>query len=213
MKAQLLVIALAASGSLAGCSMFSRSSPVEVRYFSPEPAPVAGARPTPTKTPLQPTGATEPSTRERRSVRLGRIAPSEHLREEIVRRESPYEIDVYENRLWTEPPDVYVRRALERALFERRGLEEALRGATLTLHVEVTGFEETVHPHHAGRVQLRYRLENAQRVVDSGVITVESPAAGTEFSAVVAAIGAALDEASTRVAEAVVRELAAQPST
>lgn len=199
MKAQLLVIALA------GCSVFSRSSPVEVRYFSPEPAARA------TRTP--PATAPERPDDQRASIRIGRISPSEHLREEIVRRESPYEVDVYSTRLWTEPPDVYVRRALERALFERRGLDEAVRGATLTLHVEVTGFEETVEPQHAGRVQLHYRLEDARRVVDSGVITVERPTAGADFSAVVAAIGAALDEATARVADAVVRELAAQQST
>lgn len=45
------------------------------------------------------------------------------------------------------------------------------------------------------------------------MITVERPTAGADFSAVVAAIGAALDEATARVADAVVRELAAQQST
>jgi cholesterol transport system auxiliary component len=203
MRAHLFVIALA------GCSMFSRSKPVEVRYFSPEPAARA-ARTPPATAPL----TERPDARaQRASIRLGRVSPSEHLREEIVRRESPYEVDVYATRLWTESPDVYVRRALERALFERRGLDEAVRGATLTLHVEVTGFEETVEPRHAGRVQLHYRLEDDRRVVDSGVITVERPAAGADFSAVVAAIGAALDEATARVADAVVREVSAQAST
>ena len=193
---------------LSGCSLLSRSQPVEVRYFSPEPAARAGDT------------AADPRATERESapaargtIRLGRIAPSEHLREEIVRRESPYEIDVYNTRLWTESPEVYVRRALERALFDRRGLEEAVRGAELTLHVEVTGFEETLAPRHAGRVQLRYRIESDRRVVDSGVVTVVRPAPGDDFAAVVAAIGVALDEATERVAEAVVREAAAQQST
>ena len=183
---------------LAGCALTSRSEPLEVRYFSPEPARAARAA-----QPDTPAG-------ELARVRIGRIEPSSHLRAEIVHRESPYELSRYESRRWTESPDAYVERSLERALFEARPLEEAVSGRALTLEVDVVAFEEIREPRHAGRVELRYRLTDERDVIDSGVVTAERPVREAEFEGVVAAIGAALEEATGRVADAVVQTTSAR---
>lgn len=180
---------------LAGCALTSRSRPVEVRYFTPEPARVTRDRAAPA--PSRPDDVAR--------IRLGRIEPSDHLREEIVHRESPYELAPYETRRWTEAPDAYVERALERALFADRPLEEALGGRALTLEVDVLAFEEVRAPRHAGRVELRYRLTDERDVIETGVVTAERPVRTSRFEGVVAAIGAALDEATGRIAEVVER--------
>jgi cholesterol transport system auxiliary component len=189
---------------LAGCALVSRSPALEVRYFSPEPLPAEDAARAP---------RSEAPAEVRPRVRLGRISPSDYLRQRIVHRATPVEIAMYQARLWTEPPDAYVRRALERSLFAQRGLDLAVGGRAVTLDVEVLAFEEVRAPRHAGRVQLRYRLRDERTVRDTGVVTVERAVAGRGFGAVVAAIGAALGEASSRVADIVVRQLSASPAS
>ena len=191
------IVVLAVLAVLGGCALTSRSAPLEVRYFSPEPPP-PGPRP-------RPQADTAPAEHRAR-VRLGRVVPSAHLREEIVRRTSAVELERSPIRRWTEQPDAYVRRALARALFDERPLDEAVGGRALTLHVEVVAFEEVVGARHVGRVGLHYRLHDERTVLDSGVVTVERDVAGGDFAAVVTAIGAALDEASARIADRVLRE-------
>lgn len=178
---------------LTACALTSKAPPLETRYFSPE----------------EPAGRADPVAwpGEPPRVRLGRFTPSSHLRKRIVHRTSPVEVGLYETRWWTEDPDHYVRRALERALFVERGVDQAVAGQAITLDVDVVAFEEVLAPRHTGRVQLRYRLRDAQTVVDAGVVTVERPVAGAGFDAVVAAIGAALDGAVGQVADRVVGQL------
>jgi cholesterol transport system auxiliary component len=187
---------------LTGCALFSKATPIETHYFSPELPQGPGT--------TQARRFPWPG-REAPRLRLGRITPSSYLREEIVHRASNVEVALYETRLWTERPEQYVRRALERALFERRGLEEAIGGPATTLDVELIAFEEVRAPRHAGRVQLRYRLRDDRSVLDSGVVAVERGVAGPAFAAVVAAIGAALTEATSRLADRVVRQLEHPP--
>lgn len=190
---------------LTGCALTSRSAPVDIRYFSP-----IAASPAQHGSPLL-HASTAPVPGDLPRVRIGTVAPSDHLREDIARRTSPFELELYATRRWTEAPETYVQRALADALFQDRPLAEAVSGPAVTLHVDVLAFEEIAAPTAGGRVQLRYRLADERSVLAAGVITVERPAKGTGFVPIVAAIGAALEAASGQLADIVVRTLSRQP--
>lgn len=179
---------------LTGCALTSRSAPVQIRYFSPIPASATK----PASPPKHASTARDQGDLPR--VRIGNVTPSEHLREDIARRTSPFELELYSQRRWTEPPETYVQRALAEALFEDRPLAEAVTGAAVTLHVDVLAFEEVATPAAGGRVQLRYRLDDERSVLATGVITVERPASGVGFVPIVAAIGEALEDATAQLA-------------
>ncbi len=178
--------------ALASCALTSKSAPVELRYFSPET----------TSIPAPP--SSEPHAR----LRVGRITASSNLRYAIVHRDSAVELAPYETLRWTDTPDTYLRRALVRALFESRPLDQAVGGAAPTLDVELLAFEEVVRgDHHGGRVVLRYVLHDDQAVLARGEIAVERAAAGPTIEPVVAAIGAALDAATEKLADRIAGEL------
>ncbi len=184
-----------------GCALTSRSTPVQIRYFSPIAATAAKPAPRPLH------ASTAPAAGDLPRVRIGSITPSDHLREDIARRTSPFELELYPTRRWTEAPETYVQRALAEALFQHGGLAEAVSGPAVTLQVDVLAFEEVTTPARGGRVQLAYRLADERSVLASGVITVERPASGLGFVPVVAAIGEALDEATAQLAKVVHRTL------
>lgn len=169
---------------LAGCALTSRSAPLELRYFAPPAGAVAAA----------------PAGEPRTPLRLGRIGISSLMGARIVHRDSAVEIAPYETLRWTDDPDTYVRRALERALFDAQPLVEAVDGNARTLDLDVLAFEELRRgPQRLGRVVLRFELHDEQRVLDHGTIAIERPA-GPGIAGVVAAIGAALDAAAAQVA-------------
>lgn len=181
---------------LTGCALVSRSAPVEHRYFSPEPVAVAAEH-----------GGAACGAR----LRLGRVTPSAHLESRIAHRESPVEIELYDTRRWTERPDDYVRRALARQLFEVRGLVQSTSRRDPTLEVEVLGFEEArVAGRAGGRVQLIYQLRD-DAVLARGEITRQRAARGADIAQVVAAIGAAMTDASSELAGRVADALCANP--
>lgn len=181
------------SQGLASCALASNAPPLEIRYFSPVlsgDAPVTTAH----------TDATP--------LRLGRITPSAHLRYRIVYRSSAVEISLYDALRWTERPDAYLRRALERALFEARPIEEALDEPAPTLEVELLAFEEVRRAdHRAGRIELRYQLESSGSVLASGVLAAERRAKNDSIESVVAAIGEALSDVSSQLADVVAAKL------
>jgi cholesterol transport system auxiliary component len=171
-----------------GCALTSRGNVLAVRYFAPD-AP--GARLT--------AAAPRATTTE---VRLGQIRGASHLRERIAHRESPYEVGFYDDLEWTERPDVFVRRALARKLFEERRFERAMDSSALTLDVEVLAFEEVRMPRtHAARVTLRYELHDELAVRDEQTITIERPISGDRVEDFVRAISEALEAASDRIAD------------
>jgi cholesterol transport system auxiliary component len=179
--------------ALSSCALTSNAPPLDIRYFSP----VAGA-----SAPVSTTHA------DRTPLRLGRITPSAHLRYRIVYRSSAVEVALYEAFRWTDRPDAYVRRALEHELFEVRPLDRMLGGPAPTLDVEVTAFEEVRRgTRRAGRVELRYELEDSSSVIATGVVSVERPAADARIESVVAAIGDALSAASSQLANTVAAKL------
>ena len=165
--------------ALAGCSLFTKAPPLDIRYYEPAVA-TAGA-------------SAETSTTK---IRLGHVSSGSHLRSRIAYRTSPSGIELYEGRRWTEAPGDYVRRALEQELVRRGALVTG--GKALELEVEVIAFEEVRSPKLGGRVALRYLLVDDRDVVREGLVEVERPA-GPDFESVVVAIGKALDEASRRV--------------
>lgn len=164
---------------LAACALTSKAPPLDVEYFAPQ-SPAEEA----------------PMNESTKKLRLGHVEAGTHLRSRIAYRESPIELGFYEQRRWTESPEEYARRALERELAQTGALVTS--GRAPELEVEVLAFEEIRAPRPAGRVSLHYRVIEDRRVVRDNVVDVTRPATGG-FGSIVVAIGAALDEASTRV--------------
>lgn len=178
---------------LCGCALTSKGPPVEFRYFSPAPVASPDAEPPrgPAETPLT----------------LGRVTSSTNLRTPILYRRTWIEVGEYVTLRWTENPEVYLRRSLQRALFERERFAQSLSPSAPTLEVELIDFEQVMTAgKHAGRVRLRYQLHRELEVLAAGSITAERESkAGIE--AAVVAIGAALDQATDELAELVAARL------
>jgi cholesterol transport system auxiliary component len=187
---------------LGGCALTSKSDPWTTRYFTPEAA--TGSEPV--ATPNDPPGA---------RLRLGRISAGTHLRERIAFRNSDHELGYYDDRRWTEQPDVYLRRALAFALFEQRGLTRVVAGGSPTLDVELVAFEEIrgkqprarlravviMHDQRSGRLERTIGVERPVRQVD----------ADDQPEAVAQALADTLHVAVEQISELVVATLAAAP--
>ena len=194
MKARLLLMGALA---LSGCALLGKSDPLVPRYFSPEyDADPAAAR--------APGGL---------QLRLGQVQGWPHLRERMVVRSSDRERSFREDWRWTEWPEVYLRRALARTLFEERGLVESLSGRAVTLEVELLAFEELAAPRRV-RLQARLLLRDDRLALLAETITVEQPveAGGPAdpTGGVVEAFSRALRMGVTRLADRVVERLVAR---
>jgi cholesterol transport system auxiliary component len=186
--------------STTACALLSKNDPHTSRYFSPEydsDGPAAHLR-----SDLQ--------------IRLGRVEGWSHLRERMAVRNSARELFYYEDRRWTEKPEIYLRRALSRTLFEERGMIESLGGRAVTLDVELTAFEEMEQPHRA-RVQVLLVLRDDRTGLFEETITVEEPVVrageADQARAVVDALSLALHMGVTRIADRVVGKLSEQQAT
>jgi cholesterol transport system auxiliary component len=168
------------------CALLTKADPIVPRYFSPEPIT---------------TKRVEPAASSGLELRLGRVNAEAYMKDRIVRRDSAYEVAYYDERLWTEKPETYVRRALARAIFDEGGVREVRSGVATTLQVDVLAFEEVVKPVHVGRVELAYVLYDDRVVLLSRSIAVERPialakgdaAAGALVEALAGAMSAAVD--------------------
>jgi cholesterol transport system auxiliary component len=179
---------------LSGCALLGKNDPLVPRYFTPEfdgDAPRA-----PVRSDLQ--------------LRLGRVEGWSHVRERMAARNSTRELFYHEDRRWTERPEIYLRRALSRTLFEERGLVASLSGRAVTLDVELIAFEEIEQPHKA-RMQALLVLRDDRIGLLEETITVEQPVGKTEQAdqagAVVDALSQALQAGVTRIADRVVAKL------
>src|SRR5205085_5972115 len=125
-------------------------------------------------------------------------------------RNSARELFYYEDWRWTERPEIYLRRALSRALFEERGLVKSLSSRAVTLDVELIAFEEIEEPHQ-GRLQALLVLRDDRTGLLEETITVEQPVPKAVQSdnarALVDALSHALDAGVTRIADRVVAKL------
>lgn len=191
MRTALLLLACGA----AGCALLGQGDPVVPRYFAPDYLPDAPA------TPLRPD----------LQLRLGRVEGGSHLRERLAVRGPGREFVFYEDLRWTERPEVYLRRALARTLFEERGLVEAISGQAATLEVELLAFEEVAQPHR-GRLEARLVLRNDRVSLLEETIAVEhpvgNPGGADPIPAVVEALSEALRAGVVRIADRVVARLA-----
>jgi cholesterol transport system auxiliary component len=179
---------------LSGCALLGKNDPIVPHYFTPE---LDGDAPrAPVRSDLQ--------------LRLGRVEGWSHVRERMAVRSSARELFYYEDRRWTERPEIYLRRALSRTLFEERGVIASLSGRAVTLDVELIAFEEIEQPHKA-RMQALLVLRDDRMGLLEETITVEQPVAKTEQAdqarAVVDALSQALQTGVTRIADRVVAKL------
>jgi ABC-type uncharacterized transport system auxiliary subunit len=185
---------------LAGCSILSKSKPVEIRYYAPELMPVQTAS-SESRVERAACGAMPIAMRAR--LRLGRIRGSAHLRERIAFRESPVKIGLYYARRWTEDPEIYIERATRRVLFESGTMEQAIGGTERTLDIDVLAFEEIRGAPSRARIELAYRLHDDRTIYASGSFTVERIARANDFDAFVTTMGATIDATAEHLGDVV----------
>ncbi|HEY4243216.1 MAG TPA: ABC-type transport auxiliary lipoprotein family protein [Kofleriaceae bacterium] len=166
----------------ASCALAAKAPPRDLRFFAP-PAPAARTF----------DGATCAR------VRLGRFTADADLRFALERRVSPVERAPSETLRWADPPEFYARRAIAAALFARP-LEQAVSGPAFVLDVDVTAFEQDGG---TGAVALHFELRDDRRTLARGDVRAVRPAAANP-AALVTAIGAALDAASSELADRIV---------
>lgn len=205
-------IAFCAANALfvsSGCALLSKSELVEVRYFSPEHIHLGPPNGRTKAAPLV-------SAPERPiELRFGRVSSGSNLRERIAYRNAAFELGYYEDLRWVERPETYIRRELGRSLFERHGFRRVLKGASPTLDVEVTAFDDLrLNATRAARVQLKLILHEDSGVILETTLTVDRPIAGEhpKIEDVVAAMAVALDAAAEQVALEVEKALVARRS-
>ncbi len=180
---------------LNGCALFSKGDVPMRRYFSPD----------------LPSNAAKDAPRSNAELRLGRVTGAQTIAERIIFRESEHEVGFYDDRLWTEKPELYLRRGLARVLFEEQGLRSVMRGAGPTLDVELIRFEEVKTPQHVARVKVSFALSDERVVSLQQTLSFEKPVAPstkeTEASAVAQAMGEALREAVDEISNRVIADL------
>ena len=172
---------------VAGCALTSKSEPVTVHYYSPPLADAAGSA----EASRAHVGPPRPG--------LGRS----HLGYDIAYRTSPVELQLYDLDRWTDTPETYARRSLERAIFRDHGFDQVTTDEKLSVDVEVTAFEEQRSP-PGGRVSLRYTIRDEHHVLVADVATAIRSAHSASRADVVVAIGHALDAAADEIANRLV---------
>jgi ABC-type uncharacterized transport system auxiliary subunit len=185
-----------------GCALLGKSEPLEPRYFSPESA----------SRPVAPAGRT-PRAGPPPALRIGRIGSGSYLKERIVWRDADHELNFYDDRRWTERPEVYLLRALDRALFEEAVVTRSVRSSGPTLTASLSDFEEVRRPVPGVRLRVNYVVHDEQRVFCERTLTVERPlpdgTAASQPRRVASAMGAALQEAASAIVADVLAALPA----
>jgi ABC-type uncharacterized transport system auxiliary subunit len=201
MKTSRILVVAWLSFALGGCALLSKGEVSMPRYYSPD-LPL-----------LAPNSSPKSSGVE---LRLGRVTAGSYLGEKIVFRQTAYEVGFYEDRLWTERPVAYLRRALTRVLYEEEGLGSILSGPGPSLDVELESFEEVRQPKHLALVRIAFTLRDERVVRLQQTLTFEKPIAETHASllpdAVAAALGSALRDAVYDVTGRVLAKLAEAPT-
>ena len=179
------------------CALTGKADALYPRFFSPEMDVAPGAVPARVEPPL--------------ALRLGRVEAVSYVEERFAYRVEPSELSYYEDRRWTEPPERYLRRALERELFQQRGIVRTVSGPGTTLDVELTAFEELRSTPRRVRLVLNFSLHDDRQSQLERRVVVERPlpasAADASAREVTAALALALSAAVSDVSEQVTREL------
>jgi ABC-type uncharacterized transport system auxiliary subunit len=188
------------------CALTSRSEPMQVRYFTADSAASQGASAPAVRGPVV-------------SLRLDRVRSSAHLSESIAFRTGAHELGYYDQERWTERPEAFLERGLERAFFQEQGVTRVLGGISETLSVDLISFEEVRGEQPIARIEVGLTLHDERSSQLEQTIRVERPiaAAGADPAArTVAALSEALSEAIERIAQAVTERLrvlaAAEPA-
>ena len=194
----LLVLSLALP---LGCAFTSKGEALTPRYFSPALDP---ARPADTSSaPVE--------------LRIGRVEAAAYLEERIAYRVDDSELAYYDDRRWTEPPEQFVRRALESALFETHAFQRVVSGAAPTLDVELLSFDEVRGATPRARLSLLITLRDERRALLEQTLSAEVPlelGAGTDAGRALArAMASALSRATREIADRVLATLQQQPSS
>jgi cholesterol transport system auxiliary component len=193
-----ILLACLTAAALTGCALLGKHDPVVPRYFAPEYVAAPGAN----------------RAAAGRPLRLGRVEGWSNLRERWVVRSQSGATSYAEDRRWTERPEIYLRRALSRALFEERGLVEALAGRTVTLEVELVAFEELERPQRV-RLQALLILRDDRLSLYQETVSAEQAVApgdeGGRERALIEAYSAVLRAGVTRIADQVVTQLVSMP--
>ena len=141
------------------CALTSKAEALSPRYFNPQlavgPHSRAAARPF--------------------ELRLGQVSSASHLDERISYRISAAEVGFYDDRRWTEIPEAFLRRALERELFEERRLSRVVSGVAPVLDVELTSLEEVRGKPDKARVTLTFSLRDERRSLLERSVQLEQP--------------------------------------
>jgi cholesterol transport system auxiliary component len=184
-------------GSPVGCALTGKAEALYPRFFSPEIDVV----PTTKLSPVGPLLA----------LRLGRVEAVSYVEERFAYRVDPSELSYHEDRRWTEPPERYLRRALEQELFQQRGIVRTVSGPGITLDVELTAFEELRSAPRRVRLMLNFSLHDARQSQLERRVVIERPlpasAANASAQEVTAALALALSAAVLDVSDQVTREL------
>ncbi|QDV05937.1 hypothetical protein Poly30_14400 [Planctomycetes bacterium Poly30] len=137
-----------ALGLLPGCLSLTPDAPTPTRWLSPMPqASTPGTNQGGIKTP-------QPKVP---SLRMGTVAASDAITDQLIRRVSEVEILYVDSARWAESPAVVVQRMLEDELFQRQGFVSDA-GAERRLDVHVITFEEHLEPRREGWVAVIARL-------------------------------------------------------
>jgi cholesterol transport system auxiliary component len=142
-----LLLVAAGLSQLGACALVSRGDTMQVRYFTLDDDPAQHA----------------PAAKSELSLRLGRVEASGGLSEQIAVRKGVHEISYRDDQRWTERPAQFVRRELERALFNDHGLMRSYSGATPSLEVELTELELVEGDRSQARVRLTAQVRDELR--------------------------------------------------
>jgi ABC-type uncharacterized transport system auxiliary subunit len=204
----LLPLSLTCAVLSSACALTSRSEPMQVRYFSADTA----------ETHRMPSQTQVPGTVV--SLRLERVRSSAHLGEAIAYRTGVHEVGYYDQERWTERPEAFLERGLERAFFQDQGVTRVVGGIAESLSVDLISFEEVRGPKPVARVEVGLTLHDERASHLEQTIRIERPivANGTDKPAsAVAALSEALNEAIDRIAQTVTDKLrviaAAEPAS
>lgn len=200
---------------LSGCALTGKADAFSIRYFTPETVK-------PHLTSANTKGAnTNPNASDMPQLELGRVTSGLHLRDKIAYRDAAFEVGYYDDRRWTERPEVFVRRELARTLFEEHGFRRTLAGQAPVLDIEVIAFEEVRGKSPNGssnalaRIRLRMIVHDDRDAMFERTITVDRPVAqgGGSTEGLVQAMAEALDAAAEDVAKETEGVLRSRPKT
>jgi cholesterol transport system auxiliary component len=154
-----LLLGMTLCGVQMSCALTSKAEALSPRYFNPQ---------------LASSGRSEAAAQPF-ELRLGQVSSASHLDERISYRISAAEVGFYEDRRWTEIPEAFLRRALERELFEERRLSRVVSGVAPVLDVELTSLEEVRGNPSRARVTLTVSLRDERRSLLERSVELEQP--------------------------------------